>query len=170
MKRIGLLSDTHSYLDPTLKTFFEDCEEIWHAGDIGDIKVMEELEKWKPVKAVYGNIDSGDIKRFYPEYQIIEIEKRKFLLIHIAGRISQYNKTVLDIIKSNSDIHCIICGHSHILKVQNDSKFNLLYMNSGAAGKHGFHIMRTALKFEVESSQIKNLQVLELGKRAMIKT
>jgi putative phosphoesterase len=168
LRRIGLLSDTHSYLDPTLKSFFEDCDEIWHAGDIGDMKVMQELEKWKVIKAVHGNIDSGDVKRLYPEYQIIEVEKRKFLLIHIAGRMGQYNKNVIDILKSNSDIHCIICGHSHILKVQNDSKFNILYMNPGAAGKHGFHLIKTALKFEVESNQIKNLQVIELGKRAKI--
>jgi hypothetical protein len=132
------------------------------------MKVMQELEKWKVIKAVHGNIDSGDVKHLYPEYQIIEVEKRKFLLIHIAGRMGQYNKNVIDILKSNSDIHCIICGHSHILKVQNDSKFNILYMNPGAAGKHGFHLIKTALKFEVESNQIKNLQVIELGKRAKI--
>lgn len=168
MKRIGLLSDTHSYLDPTLRSFFEDCDEIWHAGDIGDIKVMEELEKWKPIKAVHGNIDSGDVKRTYSEYQIINIEGKRFLLIHIAGKIGQYNKTVNDILKSNSDIDCIICGHSHILKVQYDSKFNILYMNPGAAGKHGFHLVCTALKFEVVDTNIKNLQLIELGKRGAI--
>jgi putative phosphoesterase len=168
LRRIGLLSDTHSYLDPTLKSFFEDCDEIWHAGDIGDIKVMEELEKWKPVRAVHGNIDSGDVKRIYPEYQIIDVEDKKFLLIHIAGRIGQYNKTVTDILKSNSEINCIICGHSHILKVQYDSKFNILYMNPGAAGKHGFHLICTALKFEVDHNIIRDLKVIELGKRGKI--
>ena len=94
MKRIGVLSDTHSYIDLTLRAFFEDCDEIWHAGDIGDMKVMEELEKWKPIKAVHGNIDSGDVKRIYPEYHIIDVEGKRFLLIHIAGRIGKYYKEV----------------------------------------------------------------------------
>ncbi len=168
MKRIGLLSDTHNYLDPSLQTFFSDCDEIWHAGDIGDIRIMQEIEKWKPARAVQGNIDSGDTKFTYPEYQILEIEGAKILLIHIAGSIGKYNKNILNIIEQNSDISCIICGHSHILKIQYDTKFNLLYINPGAAGKHGFHHMRTALKFEIENKNFKNIQLIELGKRGAI--
>ncbi|HUH74415.1 MAG TPA: metallophosphoesterase family protein [Chitinophagales bacterium] len=168
MKRIGVLSDTHSYIDLTLRSFFEDCDEIWHAGDIGDMKVMEELEKWKPIKAVHGNIDSGDVKRIYPEYHIIDVEGKRFLLIHIAGRIGKYNTTVTDLLKKYEGIDCIVCGHSHILKVQNDLKFNILYLNPGAAGKHGFHLVCTALKFDVDGTNMKNLQLIELGKRGAI--
>lgn len=168
VRRIGLLSDTHNYLDPSLQSFFSDCDEIWHAGDIGDISLMQELEKWKPVRAVQGNIDSGETKYTYPEYQIIDIEGFKILLIHIAGSIGKYNKKIVDIIKHNNEYNCIICGHSHILKVQYDSKFNLLYINPGAAGKHGFHHMRTAIKFEIENKKIQNIQLIELGKRGAI--
>ncbi len=168
MKRIGVLSDTHGYLDLNLKSFFEDCDEIWHAGDIGDIQVMDELKTWKPVRAVHGNIDGGIVKISYPEIEVIEIEKTRILLIHIAGSIGKYNKKIEAILEQYMKINCIICGHSHILKVQYDKTHDLLYINPGAAGKHGFHHMRTALKFDVENNNIQNLQLIELGKRGQL--
>lgn len=168
MKKIGILSDTHSYLDTNLQSFFEDCDEIWHAGDIGDISIMDQLSSWKPVKAVYGNIDDISVREKYPEYMVVSLEDTEFLLVHIAGAFGNYNKKITDILKQNPKISCIICGHSHILKVQYDEKHQLLYINPGAAGKHGFHQIRTALKFEVTNQKIHHLQLVELGKRGKI--
>lgn len=168
MKVIGLLSDTHSYLDQRLKDIFLDCDEIWHAGDVGDENVVDQLASWKPLRAVYGNIDSSKIRIRFPEYEVFEIEGMTFLLIHIAGALGKYNNHVKEILKQNSNIKCIICGHSHILKVQNDNLFKVLYMNPGAAGQHGFHFMKTCLKFKIAEGQISDLQVIELGKRGKI--
>ncbi len=168
MKRIGLLSDTHSYLDSKLKDCFVDCDEIWHAGDIGDIRVTDTLIKWKPLRAVYGNIDNATVRVSFPETEIIDLEGFKVLLIHIAGSFGKYNAKVNTLLRQNPDIKCVVCGHSHILKVQFDKAKNILYINPGAAGKHGFHAVRTALKFDLEDGTIKNLQVIELGMRGKI--
>lgn len=168
MKRIGLISDTHSYLDPQLKDFFTDCDEIWHLGDVGDIKVIEELSKWKKTIGVYGNIDNKEVRSIFPEVLIIEENNFKFMLIHIAGSFGKYNYKVQEYLKTHSNIQCIICGHSHILKVQYDKKNKLLYINPGAAGKHGFHQIRTAMKFEVHNGSIQQLQLIELGKRSKL--
>ena len=169
MKRIGLLSDTHSFLDVQLKSFFADCDEIWHAGDIGDIAVTDMLATWKPLRAVYGNIDNHQVRITFPEYELIEMDGVRILLIHIAGALGKYNAKVKSILKSSGQIDCLICGHSHILKVKFDHQFNFLYVNPGAAGKHGFHQMRTALKFELNSGKIENMSLIELGKRGNIK-
>lgn len=168
MKTIGLLSDTHSYLDNRLKDIFQDCDEIWHAGDIGDEIVADTLSSWKFFRAVYGNIDSSKIRVRYPEYQILEVEGVSILLIHIAGALGKYNTKVKSILKQYPLVKCIICGHSHILKVQYDNQFNVLYVNPGAAGQHGFHWMKTCLKFKVFDGNIHDLQVVELGKRGKL--
>ncbi|MCO5248792.1 MAG: metallophosphatase family protein [Chitinophagales bacterium] len=168
MKRIGLLSDTHSFLDIQLKTFFADCDEIWHAGDIGDIQVTDTLSTWKPVRAVYGNIDDHQVRITFPEYEILELEGIRILLIHIAGAIGKYNSKVRSILKQNGKVDALICGHSHILKIKFDEPFQLLHINPGAAGKHGFHQMRTALKLELNQGKIENMSLIELGKRGVL--
>lgn len=168
MKRIGIISDTHSYLDPQIEQVFEDCDEIWHLGDIGSLEVTDTLSQWKKVRAVYGNIDHAEIRRTFPEYEILNIDGFKVLLIHIAGKFGYYTQQVRELLKLHTDIQCIICGHSHILKVQFDKRNNLLYINPGAAGKHGFHQVRTLLKCDIGQAKIENMQVIELGKRGQL--
>lgn len=167
MKTIGLISDTHSYLDPTVFRHFECCDEIWHAGDIGDQQVLRKLEAFKPVRAVYGNIDDRLLQQELPEYLIFELEGVKVLIIHICGKPGHYAKGVQNLIHQNQP-KLLICGHSHILRVINDSKNNLLYMNPGAAGRHGFHQVKTLLRFQLDQGVIKNLEVIELGKRGSL--
>ncbi len=168
MKKIGLISDTHSYLDPQLSQYFKDVDEIWHAGDIGDIAVLDSLESIKPVKAVYGNIDGADVRRRLPENLFFETEGFRVWMTHIGGAPPRYNPQVLPLLR-NETPDIFICGHSHILKVMRDEKlFQMLYMNPGAAGKEGFHKIRTVLRFELENKTIRNMEVIELGKRGAI--
>jgi len=167
LKKIGLLSDTHGYLDPKLFILFSECDEIWHAGDIGDIEVSDALEKSKPFKAVYGNIDGTKVRATFPEEIIFNCEEVKVFLIHIGGYPGNYFlgiKEKLAEFKPN----LFICGHSHILKVIRDEKHNLLHINPGAAGKHGMHKIRTAIRFEIDGNKIKNLEVIELGERTKV--
>ncbi|MFY0593076.1 metallophosphoesterase family protein [Roseivirga sp.] len=165
MIRIGLISDTHSFLDDRVKTFFKDCDEIWHAGDIGDPFVLDQLESYKPVRAVYGNIDDHTIRTRAPEIQSFTIEGLKVFMIHIGGTPPKYAKTILPKLQ-NEMPNLFVCGHSHILKIVPDHNLNkMLYMNPGAAGHHGFHRMRTLLRFGIENGKIVELEVIELGKR-----
>jgi len=166
--KIGLLSDTHSYLDPKVLTYFKDCDEIWHAGDIGDRVVVDELEKLKPLRAVFGNIDDNDLQVRYPEDVWFTCEELTIWMTHIGGAPPNYNPWIKKIFKERiPDI--FICGHSHILRVKRDSKYkNLLYINPGAAGNQGFHHMKTIMRFEIVGKEIKNLEVIELGKRGAI--
>lgn len=165
MKRIGLLSDTHGYLDQELKKYLNSCDEIWHAGDIGSLSVTDRLESWKPVRAVYGNIDNDKIRIVHPENQIFEVEGIKVLMTHIGGYPGRYNPRVLELIRTEKP-KLYICGHSHILKVMFDKKHDCLHMNPGAAGIHGFHKVKTLLRFSLEGGNIKDLEVIELGKRS----
>lgn len=162
--RIGLISDTHSFLDPKVFEYFKDCDEIWHAGDIGDPAVIKELRDWKPVRAVYGNIDDASIQQQYPEELSFELEGVNVYMIHIGGTPPRYAKGVKSRLKSVRP-KLFICGHSHILKVMPDKELDLLYMNPGAAGRQGFHKFRTLLRFELAEGNIKNLEAIELGKR-----
>jgi putative phosphoesterase len=166
--KIGLLSDTHSFLDRRVFDHFKDCDEVWHAGDIGDVAVAKSLEEFKPFKAVYGNIDSKDLQLRYPEDLHFNCEGLSVWMTHIGGAPPNYNPRVKKLLKSNApDI--FICGHSHILRVKKDENFgNMLYLNPGAAGNHGFHIMKTLLRFEIVKKEIKNMEVIELGKRGAI--
>lgn len=166
--KIGLLSDTHGYLDEKLFTYFKACDEIWHAGDIGDINLIEQLAAFKPVKAVYGNIDGQEVRRIYPKDQKFNCEGLQVWMTHIGGYPPRYKPDILPAIKKElPDI--FICGHSHILKVMPDRAHNnLLHLNPGAAGKHGFHHMRTVLRFDIQEKKISNMQVIELGKRAAL--
>ena len=167
MKKILLISDTHSYLDPALQKHIEEADEVWHAGDIGTIDVCENIEKLKPLKAVFGNIDAPDIKNKYPENLIFTCENVKVFITHIGGYPGKYPARIKNLIKENQP-KLFICGHSHILKVIFDKENNLLHINPGACGVHGFHNVKTAVRFELEKSEIKNLAVIELGKRAAI--
>ena len=162
--RIGLISDTHSYLDPKVYDYFDKVDEIWHAGDIGDHSVINSLAEFKPVKAVFGNIDDQAAQAKYPEKLVFEMEGVKVYMIHIGGTPPRYAKGVkADLKVEKPDL--FICGHSHILKVMPDKALGLLYMNPGAAGRQGFHRMRTLLRFDLHNGKIENLEAIELGKR-----
>ena len=165
MKRIALLSDTHGFLDPNIFKYFEKCDEIWHAGDIGTISVTDELAKHKPVKAVYGNIDGQDVRIVWPKDQRFLCEGVDVWITHIGGYPGHYSPDVREKIKT-SPPKLFICGHSHILKVMNDKKHDLLHINPGAAGISGFHKVRTLVRFTIDGKNIKEMEVVELGKRA----
>lgn len=167
MKKIGLLSDTHGYLDQKVFEYFEKCDEIWHAGDIGSVEVSDELSKFKTLRAVFGNIDGQKIRNIHPEDQIFFCEEIKVLITHIGGYPGNYFPEAKNkIIEHKPDL--FICGHSHILKVMRDQKYNLLHINPGAAGKSGFHKIKTMVRFEINGKRIENLEVIELGLRAAI--
>jgi len=161
MIRIGLLSDTHSYLHPRVIEFFKTTDEIWHAGDMGNISVAEKLSELKPFKGVYGNIDGQDVRAIYPKELRFNCESVDTWITHIGGYPGRYNPDVKDRIISNPP-KLFICGHSHILKVIYDKKLNLLHINPGAAGKYGLHHVITAIRFSINGSDIKDLEILEL--------
>jgi putative phosphoesterase len=163
--KIGLLSDTHGYLDKNIFKYFEDCDEIWHAGDIGSIDISDQLKNFKKFRAVYGNIDGNILRYSYPEELVFEIEGLKVFIKHIGGYPPKYNPDLrkrLDILNPN----LFICGHSHIVKIIKDPERNLLHINPGACGKHGFHHVRSIIRFDISKGKIENLQLIELGKRA----
>ncbi|MCB9301049.1 MAG: metallophosphoesterase family protein [Lewinellaceae bacterium] len=164
MKRIGLLSDTHSFLHPSVFQYFEECDEIWHAGDIGDSSVVDRLEAFRPLRAVYGNIDDPAMQRRFPEDLRFDCEGVEVFMTHIGGYPGRYNKRIREILRANPP-KLYICGHSHILKVMPDRTLGLLHINPGAAGNEGFHKIRTIVRFTLEEGNIKDLQVVELGER-----
>jgi hypothetical protein len=167
MMRIALLSDTHAYMDDAILSFCEECDEIWHAGDIGAHSVVDQLESKKPLRAVFGNIDDNSMQLRYPEDLHFEIEGLKVWMTHIGGYPGRYSKRVKDALKLNAP-GLFICGHSHILKAMPDPQFQLLHLNPGACGQEGFHHLRTMMRFSVEDGVVKDLQVIELGKRGKI--
>lgn len=162
--RIGVISDTHGHLDDKVFKYFEHCEQVWHAGDIGLPDVTDRLKERFGLKAVYGNIDGGGLRAEFPEDLFFEVESKKIFMTHIAGKPYAYNKRVAALLQEHQpDI--IVCGHSHILRVEFDKKYNTLYINPGAAGVHGFHKVRTLLRFEINGEKIENMEVVELGPR-----
>jgi uncharacterized protein len=166
MPKIGLISDTHSFLDPKVLEYFKDCDEIWHAGDFGSLAVSDQLSAFKPLKGVYGNIDGQDIRQVHPLNQKFEVEGIKVWMTHIGGTPDRYNPVIRKELME-APPHIFICGHSHILKVISDKKLNnMLYINPGAAGIHGFHKVKTIIRFEISEGKIKNMQAIELGKRS----
>jgi hypothetical protein len=166
--KIGLLSDTHSFLDEKIFDYFASVDEIWHAGDIGDDEVADRLEAFKPFRAVYGNIDGGKLRIRYPEDQIFGLEGVSVWMTHIGGYPPRYNSRTRDAIRKYNP-KLFICGHSHILKIMPDAKRpGSLCINPGAAGKYGFHIEKTIVRFELNLGRIENLEVIKLGKRAKI--
>lgn len=162
MKRIGLISDTHSYLHPDVKRFFKDCDEIWHAGDIGNTVLSDTLKNFKPLRAVYGNIDGKELRLEFPLHQRFECEGLDVWITHIGGYPGRYHKDIRHDLEKNPP-GLFICGHSHILKVIYDKKNQLLHMNPGAAGKHGFHQKKTLLRFEISKGKVENLEIIELS-------
>lgn len=167
MKKILLLSDTHSYIDDNIVKYVKQADEVWHAGDIGDLKVTDSIKKLKPLRAVYGNIDDATARLEYPLHNRFTCEGLNVWITHIGGYPGKYSPAIKHEIESNPP-GLFICGHSHILKVQFDKKNNLLHMNPGAAGVHGFHQVRTMLRFEVANGKVQNPEVIELGKRGAL--
>jgi uncharacterized protein len=161
MIKIGLLSDTHSYFHPRILEFFSKCDEIWHAGDIGNLELAEKISSFKPLKAVYGNIDGQDIRGMYPKDLMFYAEKVKVLMTHIGGYPGRYEKSVVPMILMEKP-KLFITGHSHILKVMYDKRYQLLFINPGAAGKYGFHKSITMVRLIIDGDQMKNLEILDI--------
>ena len=160
---IGLLSDTHNFLDEKVFHYFKDCDEIWHAGDFGTATISKQLQDFKPLRGVYGNIDGADIRKEFGKDLIFELEGFKIYMTHIGGYPGRYSPASLAIIKRECP-QIFVCGHSHILKVITDkSNHNMIAINPGAAGKHGFQLVRTILMFDIEDTKISNMKVIELG-------
>jgi putative phosphoesterase len=168
LTHIGLISDTHGYLDPKVFEYFDSCDEIWHAGDFGTIEVSDELEKFKPLKGVYGNIDGTELRKIHPLIQSFEIEGLKILMTHIGGYPGKYSQQVKELLTLKKP-DLFICGHSHILRIMRDKNYNnMLFINPGAAGKEGFHKIKTIVRFNLDNRKIDNVEVIELGKRGEI--
>lgn len=164
MTKILLLSDTHGHLDDRILKYAKEADELWHAGDIGTTRVSDTLKQLKPLKAVYGNIDGAELRKEFPLHNRFLCEGVDVWITHIGGYPGKYSPAVKPLIKENPP-RIFISGHSHILKVMNDKQHNLLHMNPGAAGKQGFHQVRTMLRFEIDGNNIQNLEVIELGKK-----
>lgn len=164
MKRIGLLSDTHSHWDDRYKTYFQECDEIWHAGDIGSLVLAEKLNNIAPLRAVCGNIDGGEIRRIYPPLLRWECEGADILMTHIGGYPGHYERSLLPLLKAHPP-KLFISGHSHILKVQYDPSLQLLHINPGAAGLQGWQKVRTLIRFTIDQGHFSDLEVIELNKQ-----
>ena len=162
MKRIGLLSDTHGYWDSKYEKYFSECDEIWHAGDIGTVEVAEKLAAIKPLRAVYGNIDGGDLRKMFSEKYRFKCEEVEVLIKHIGGYPGHYDASIRDSIFARPP-QLFISGHSHILKVIYDKTLQCLHINPGAAGMSGFHKVRTLVRFTIDGKEIKDLEVIELA-------
>ena len=164
MKKIGLLSDTHGYWDEKFETYFASCDEIWHAGDIGSMELAARFEALKPFRAVYGNIDDYRTRVVYPQTLRFTIEEVEVLMTHIGGYPGRYDPAIRAQLFAHPP-KLFISGHSHILKVMYDKKLECLHMNPGAAGKYGFHRVRTLLRFVLDRGDIRDLEVIEIGKQ-----
>lgn len=165
MIKVGLISDTHSYLDPQVQDFFDSRDEIWHAGDFGTLEVADQLNDIAPVKGVYGNIDGQEIRREFPAHQRFEIDGINFWMTHIGGTLGRYCLPIREEIAENPP-DVFICGHSHILKIGRDQDHNkMLFINPGAAGRHGIQIYRTCVRFTIQDGKIEDVEVINLGKR-----
>lgn len=162
MKKIGLLSDTHAFWDEKYRWHLQACDEIWHAGDIGSSEIVEQFEAFKPFRAVYGNIDDHRIRAAFPERQRFMVEEVDVLMTHIGGYPGKYDAKIKPYLYENPP-QLFVCGHSHILRVMFDKKLQCLYMNPGAAGRYGFHRVRTLLRFVIDGKDIRDLEVIELS-------
>ncbi len=167
MRKICLVSDTHGHIDDRMLEMASTSDEIWHAGDFGGGNVSEKLAAAKPLRGVFGNIDSISIRMVYPEFLVFAIEEVRVLMIHIAGPFGSYTPAVRNLLEQHRPT-LLVCGHSHILKIQRDEKRKMLYMNPGAAGKHGFHKVRTMLRFTIDGKSLTGLEAIELGLRGAI--
>lgn len=171
MTRIGLISDTHGLLDKRVLEHFKDVDEIWHAGDIGSAEVLQALREFKPTRAVYGNMDSGDVRYSLSEFYRFRVENVNVLMTHIGGYPGRYNPWLIPMFQRNKAaapdqrINLFVCGHSHILKVMYDKQWNFLTMNPGAAGKQGWQTVQTLLRFTIDGSEIRDLEVVEMERK-----
>ena len=161
MTRIGLLSDTHGSIDERLYTFFENCDKIWHSGDIGNIETANNLSKLKTFRAVYGNVGGHEIRIMSPKIQNFTCEETKVIITHIGGYPKHYESGIKELLKTTKPL-LFVAGHSHILKVIYDKDLDLLHINPGAAGSSGFHNVKTAVRFEIDKNKIKNLEIWEV--------
>jgi putative phosphoesterase len=164
MKRIGIISDTHGYLDDAVFKHFDKCDEIWHAGDFGTISIADQLQKFKPLKGVYGNVDGFDVRSAYPQKLLWQCEEVTVFMTHIGGYPKRYAPGIKQELTTSS-AKLFICGHSHILKIIYDDQINCLHINPGAAGKHGWHKMRTLVRLTIDGNNMKDCEVIELGAR-----
>lgn len=164
MTKIGLLSDTHGFVHPRAAEFFSSCDEIWHAGDIGNISVADTLNIVKPLKAVHGNIDDAVVRQAFPSFLVFNCEEVKVVMTHIGGYPGRYNPEAKKVIESERP-KLFISGHSHILKVQYDQKYRLLHINPGAAGHSGWHRVITLVRFVIDNDQIKDLEIFEAERK-----
>lgn len=163
---IGVISDTHKYFDENVKNFLKDVDLVLHAGDFGNIETANKIADFKPLKGVYGNCDGTDIREYHPYIQVLDIEGIKILMMHIGGYPGRYDYRAMQLINAHRpDI--FICGHSHILKVIYDNKFNCLTINPGAAGIEGFHVVRTAIRFHIDEGKIHDMEIGEWPKQVI---
>jgi len=169
MTRIGILSDTHSFIPERTFEFFKDCDEIWHAGDIGNFQSADALRKFKPFRAVYGNIDGNELRTMFPRDLVFYVEKVKVAMTHIGGYPGRYEKTAQELILKEKP-QLFVTGHSHILKIMFDKKYQMLFINPGAAGKYGFHKSITMLRFVVDGSNMKDMEILDIPRNEMVKS
>ena len=161
MKRIGLLSDTHAYWDDRYLKYFEECDEIWHAGDIGSEEALRRLREFKPTRAVYGNMDGGEVRYSLSEFYRFKVEEVNVFMTHIGGYPGHYDMYAHQLIERyRPDV--FVCGHSHILKVMRDTQYDMMTINPGAAGIQGWHVVRTALRFRIEDGNISDMEVFNL--------
>lgn len=164
MTQIGLISDTHGFLDKSVLDHFSSCNEIWHAGDFGTVAIADELKTTKPLRGVFGNIDGYDVRSVYPQKLVWQCEELTVYMTHIGGYPKRYAPGIKqELVKSKAGL--FICGHSHILKIMYDQEINCLHINPGAAGKQGCHKVRTLVRFAIDGKEIKNCEVIELGLR-----
>lgn len=161
--KIGVISDTHNTFDTLLEEFLAPCDEVWHAGDFGSVEVADRIARFKPLRGVYGNIDGGVLRRMYNDFTLFEVEGVRVLMTHIGGYPRHYSPKALQHIHISKP-KLFIVGHSHILKVIYDPVYDLLHINPGAAGKYGIHSLRTAIRFDIEAGEIKNLEIGEWSK------
>ncbi|MCB8964201.1 MAG: metallophosphoesterase family protein [Bacteroidales bacterium] len=164
MLRVGLLSDTHGFWDEGLNSFFADCDEIWHAGDIGNLELADAIAQFKPLRAVHGNIDDSRVRLCYPHHLHFNVEGVNVLITHIGGVPGKYDIQAKPLIE-RLPVDLFICGHSHILRVKFDKKRNFLYVNPGAAGNSGFHTVKTAVRFVIEGGNIRDMEVWEKARK-----
>jgi len=161
MKRVGIISDTHGFWDDKLAIFLSECDEIWHAGDIGNLETADTISAFKPLRAVYGNIDDYRVRSIYPKINRFECEEVDVLITHVGGYPGKYDKTILPILEYQPP-DLFVCGHSHILKVIYDKDYDFLHINPGSAGKSGMHKVRTSIRFTIEGKDFKNMEILEI--------
>lgn len=161
MKKIGLLSDTHGFWDNRYLSYFEDCDEVWHAGDIGSMEICERLSEGRTFRAVVGNIDGQEMRQYYHKFAKFECEGMKVVMTHIGGYPKHYAPNIKEIIYQEKP-KLFICGHSHILKAMYDPEMKLMHLNPGAAGTYGFHKVRTLMRFIIDGGKIQDLEVIEL--------